>query len=486
VCSREEVRAALDAILETPEFARSESICRLLEHVVANTLEGRAADLKEYNLGVEVFRRGNDFDPRVDNIVRVQARRLRQRLAAYYAAPRTGVRIEMPTGSYVPGFRRIETVANGGSSGADAFHVIEAAPRGLTSHYRYGAIAIGAAACFLAGFVCARKLPPAGSTHGTPVMLIPLVTAGGDSEEVRAAALVSQLVRTRFSGMDSLRLVKARPPVGFTIEGSARRMGNRIALTLSLWGDREQRGHGLRCSLIALDDVAAAESLAGMLAERMAGHVRDLLEGNPRRSPAWGRAAADFDAGGEFAAHGPAASYGPWSYGWEKQLSGPFQLYLRAFQVKYWGIGVTGWSDSGEGPQNGHHCCPFIAKNTSGQDLREQIIAIPANQLWFHPGDDGEFSVVRWQSNAVGRYWIEARFSALSFTSTDVHVLKHGAPLMDGVIDGPGVWHDVLIRNLTCEPKDPIDFAVGVGADGDNQLDITGLDVRIGSMESGP
>jgi len=106
--------------------------------------------------------------------------------------------------------------------------------------------------------------------------------------------------------------------------------------------------------------------------------------------------------------------------------------------------------------------------------------------LWFHPGDDGEFSVVRWQGKAMGRYTIEARFSALTFTSTDVHLLHNDAPLMDGVIDGRGVWHDVLIRNLTCGPNDAIDFAVGVGADRDNQLDITGLDARIASMRSGP
>jgi hypothetical protein len=81
VCPREGVQAALKAILAATEFARSESLSRLLEHLVTNALDGRAEDLKEYNLGSDVFRRGADFDPRVDNIVRVQARNLRQRLA---------------------------------------------------------------------------------------------------------------------------------------------------------------------------------------------------------------------------------------------------------------------------------------------------------------------------------------------------------------------------------------------------------------------
>ena len=43
-------------------------------------VEGRSDQLKEYSIGVEVFGRGPAFDPRVDTIVRVQARRLRSKL----------------------------------------------------------------------------------------------------------------------------------------------------------------------------------------------------------------------------------------------------------------------------------------------------------------------------------------------------------------------------------------------------------------------
>jgi hypothetical protein len=86
----------------------------------------------------------------------------------------------------------------------------------------------------------------------------------------------------------------------------------------------------------------------------------------------------------------------------------------------------------------------------------------------------------------VGRYAIEARFSALDLTSTDVHIAKNGASLVDGVIDGPGVWHDFLIRNLRCDPRDSIDFVVGFGADRNYNSDTTGLDARISSARPGP
>ena len=47
---------------------------------------GNREELKEYSLGVEVFDRGEAFDPRTDTIVRVQARRLRSKLKDYYDA----------------------------------------------------------------------------------------------------------------------------------------------------------------------------------------------------------------------------------------------------------------------------------------------------------------------------------------------------------------------------------------------------------------
>jgi hypothetical protein len=482
VCPREEVLAALKAILAATEFARSESLSRLLEHLVTNTLDGRAEDLKESNLGSDVFRRGPDFDPRVDNIVRVQARNLRQRLAAYYTSPRIGVRIDIPTGSYVPLFRRIP----GASKGALSGEAEEAGPdlrRPPARSLNWWTVAVVATTAFLGGLVYGRRLakPTAdvSSAGRVSLLAIPIVAAGGDPEEARIAMRVSRLVRARLPGVAGIRVVDARPPVGFVIDGSARRAGNRIALTLSLSGDREQRGLGLRCSLTGQDDVADADSLAGVLVERMMLHVRDVLAGNPRAGPAWGAATADFDASNDFTPPGKVASNGHWSYGWEQVLGGPFRLYNRSFQVKYWGVEVIGWSQSGEGPQNGDHCCPFAAKNISGHDLREQMIAIPANQMWLHPGPRGEFSVVHWKGSAVGRYEIEARFSALTVTTTDVHVLKNGAPLTDGAIDGLGVWQDVLIRNLSCEPNDTIDFAVGFGANRNYNSDITGLDARI-------
>jgi len=83
--SAEDVRAALGRLSTSPLFAGAERMRRFLQLVVEETLAGNAGSLKEYRIGVDVFDRGQTFDPRTDTIVRVEARRLRQKLEEYYA-----------------------------------------------------------------------------------------------------------------------------------------------------------------------------------------------------------------------------------------------------------------------------------------------------------------------------------------------------------------------------------------------------------------
>jgi len=88
-------------------FANAPMLRRFIEHVVTEAMEGRSDQLKEYSIGVEVFGRGPAFDPRVDTIVRVEARRLRSKLREYYAGEGRAdpVVFELPKGHYVPEFR---------------------------------------------------------------------------------------------------------------------------------------------------------------------------------------------------------------------------------------------------------------------------------------------------------------------------------------------------------------------------------------------
>ena len=103
----DEIRSHLERVLSSPPFRSSRRGRRFLAYVVGEALEGKAGTLKERTLATEVFDRSASFDPGDDTIVRVGAREVRKRLAQYYASEegmQQKVRIELPSGSYVPEF----------------------------------------------------------------------------------------------------------------------------------------------------------------------------------------------------------------------------------------------------------------------------------------------------------------------------------------------------------------------------------------------
>src|SRR6266545_7752335 len=101
------VREQLARILRSPIFAKAPSLSRFLSHLVDKTLEGNPSPLNEYSLGVDVFGRGESFDPSTDTIVRVQARRLRSKLEKYYVCEGQAdpIVIDLPKGQYAASFR---------------------------------------------------------------------------------------------------------------------------------------------------------------------------------------------------------------------------------------------------------------------------------------------------------------------------------------------------------------------------------------------
>ena len=101
-----EIKSELDRILRSRAFIQSHRIRRFLQFVVEESLLGQPHRLKEYLIGLEVFDRREAFDPRVDSIVRVEARRLRNKLEEYYRTEgqEDPVRVLLRKGSYIPIF----------------------------------------------------------------------------------------------------------------------------------------------------------------------------------------------------------------------------------------------------------------------------------------------------------------------------------------------------------------------------------------------
>ncbi|MGA2887806.1 MAG: malectin domain-containing carbohydrate-binding protein [Terracidiphilus sp.] len=102
-------RAELETVLHSEHFTRAPTLAHLLSYLCEKLFAGEANQIKEYSVGVEVFHRGDSFDQNSDSIVRVEANRLRKRLAAYYANDGASHRlhITIPLGQYVPQFEPV-------------------------------------------------------------------------------------------------------------------------------------------------------------------------------------------------------------------------------------------------------------------------------------------------------------------------------------------------------------------------------------------
>jgi hypothetical protein len=97
---------AVERIRSSSTMSGCNRLVQLLRFVVGATLKGEAIYLKETTIGVAVFGRSPDYDPKVDTIVRSQAWRLRAKLKKYYTSEgrEDSVIIDLPLGHYVPVF----------------------------------------------------------------------------------------------------------------------------------------------------------------------------------------------------------------------------------------------------------------------------------------------------------------------------------------------------------------------------------------------
>src|SRR5205085_10124574 len=84
----------------------SESLRKLLRYLAEHALDHPGTPLKEYQIATEVFGRPAAFDPQLDSTIRVQAGRLRLKLAEYYSTEGADdpVIVELPKGTYLPSF----------------------------------------------------------------------------------------------------------------------------------------------------------------------------------------------------------------------------------------------------------------------------------------------------------------------------------------------------------------------------------------------
>ena len=169
------VRAQLERILASEVFSRSQQLRRFLSFTVEQRLAGQGQALKESVLAHELYGKGMDFDGGADPVVRVDARRLRDKLREYYDGRSDPVVITLPKGSYVPVFE-----ANSASPIHTAPPVAAPEPQQMPTapNFRHARIAVSAVAVIVAVITSAlawHALTPVTA----PAQLLPLASYPG-------------------------------------------------------------------------------------------------------------------------------------------------------------------------------------------------------------------------------------------------------------------------------------------------------------------
>lgn len=142
-------------------------------------------------------------------------------------------------------------------------------------------------------------------------------------------------------------------------------------------------------------------------------------------------------------------------------------------------------ANSGPGP--GYY--PYVAYNTTKQpQVGCKGWAVRPGEVAMEGSTSGQYSLVRFTAPVAGTYKVSAQFEGIHYglSTTDVHVLHNGTSLFDADIDGYGgdpAFHKVEGASPTAnysgqvelKANDTVTFAVGVGKDGMNSGDTTGL-----------
>ena len=156
---------------------------------------------------------------------------------------------------------------------------------------------------------------------------------------------------------------------------------------------------------------------------------------------------------------------GVWRYGWENSLGGTFSTFTKATTFS----GVNAWYGN-EPPIGILPGYPIIWRSIAASEI-----------LTAHPGQAGEYAILRWTSPVTGYADISALFmqNANNPTTTDVHVLLNGASLFDGTVAGTIHSPPYSGSQIFVNAGNSIDFAVGYGSNHSIDYDTTDMKISV-------
>ena len=279
------IREQLDRILESEQFVGGERQCRFLRYIVESTLAGKS-QLNQFAVGIDVFDRDESFDPSTEAIVRVEAGRLRSKLAEFYSDTGASdpIIIGLPKGGYTASFEIRSIPA------AEAVNRVNNGPA-----LRNGLIGLLLAVVIVGsvyvGFLYSPSPSPGGTSQpdasesqallaNSAIAILPFENMSDDAQQEYFSDGITEDIITDLSIVSGLSVIarhstfvyKDRPVsiedvsqdlgVRYVLEGSVRKFGNRIRITAQLidastgshlWADRYDRD--LQDVFLVQDDV---------------------------------------------------------------------------------------------------------------------------------------------------------------------------------------------------------------------------------------
>jgi serine/threonine-protein kinase len=293
--SSEAIELQLERILGSKPFRTSGRMSRFLKFAVEEFVEGRAGDLKETVLGVEVFDRDTSYDSRADPVVRVEARRLRDKLREYYEGEGVEDRviIEFPKGGYAPAFRS------------------RLAPSRAPARWP-GFALVAVAACCLGLIYEVKFAAPGRSSQQSDlssVAVLPFIDMSPNKDQgYFCDGLTEELIHalTKVEGLRvpartsvfqlrgaDLRKIASQLQVGTVLEGSLRKDGNRIRVTAQLvrvsdnshlWSETYDRDAG---SIFSIQDEISRAIVNKLRVQLAGGTDRRLVKSSTENSEAY-------------------------------------------------------------------------------------------------------------------------------------------------------------------------------------------------------
>jgi hypothetical protein len=251
-----DVRVQLERIRSSQPFRSSRHCVLFLDFVVQAALRGDQDTIKERTLGVEVFGRDPNYDTNQDPVVRGTASEVRKRLAQYYqiSGHEQELRIDLPSGSYLPEFHRT----------TEASLVRAPRPDSIASRkhrlWLYGFIALMLVATVLLGL--SRRLGKAQSTvdqFWAPILGSPgsVLLCVGQPKVYNFLEPLESEVTKRLPGPGQPRFPLGRPDGQLSID---------LGRVVPMW-DR----------YISIGDAICLSDVAGVLAEK--GHAYHIRGG---------------------------------------------------------------------------------------------------------------------------------------------------------------------------------------------------------------